>query len=199
MNVIAETQKSARTRGIYIGLGSNIENPDMQIKNAIEALNELPESKVLMNSGYYRSKPMGPKDQPDYVNAVVEIETTWSAGELLKKCQLIEQRQGIAHRSSRLTGHYRDRLFICRQTFCVENRADSLANQSVRDQSKVVLLAPRANRHGNLVAFGSRENELHMVRRLFECLEEGVECARRQHVNLVDDDDFVTVPLWPVR
>ena len=94
MNVIAETQKSARTRGIYIGLGSNIENPDMQIKNAIEALNELPESKVLMNSGYYRSKPMGPKDQPDYVNAVVEIETVWPADELLKKCQLIERNQG---------------------------------------------------------------------------------------------------------
>jgi 2-amino-4-hydroxy-6-hydroxymethyldihydropteridine diphosphokinase len=94
VNVVAVKQKSARIRGIYIGLGSNIENPDMQIKNAIKALNELPESKVLMNSGYYRSKPMGPKDQPDYVNAVVEIETVWPADELLKKCQLIEQNQG---------------------------------------------------------------------------------------------------------
>jgi len=94
VNVIAVKQKSARIRGIYIGLGSNIENPGMQIKNAIKALNALPESKVLMNSGYYRSKPMGPKDQPDYVNAVVEIETVWPADELLKKCQLIEQNQG---------------------------------------------------------------------------------------------------------
>jgi len=94
VNVIAVKQKSARTRGIYIGLGSNIESPDMQIKNAIKALNALPESKVLMNSGYFKSKPMGPKDQPDYVNAVVEIETVWPADELLKKCQLIEQNQG---------------------------------------------------------------------------------------------------------
>ena len=66
----------------------------MQIKAAIKALDELPESKVLMNSGYYKSKPMGPKNQPDYVNAVVEIETVWPADELLKKCQSIEQHQG---------------------------------------------------------------------------------------------------------
>jgi 2-amino-4-hydroxy-6-hydroxymethyldihydropteridine diphosphokinase len=94
VNVVAVKPKSARIRGIYIGLGSNIENPSMQIKAAIKALNELPESKVLMNSGYYKSKPMGPKDQPDYINAVVEIETVWPADELLKKCQLIEQNQG---------------------------------------------------------------------------------------------------------
>ena len=94
MNINAVKQESARIRGIYLGLGSNIESPIMQIKTAIKALNELPESKVLVSSGYYKSKPMGPKDQPDYVNAVVEIETVWSADELLKKCQLIEQSQG---------------------------------------------------------------------------------------------------------
>ena len=87
-------KKVVKISGIYIGLGSNIENPAMQIKNAIKALNELPGSKVLMSSGYYKSKPMGPKDQPDYINAVVEIETVWPADELLKKCQLIEQDQG---------------------------------------------------------------------------------------------------------
>ena len=87
-------QKVVKISGIYIGLGSNIENPTMQIKNAIKALDELPGNKVLMNSGYYKSKPMGPKDQPDYINAVVEIETVWPADELLKKCQLIEQNQG---------------------------------------------------------------------------------------------------------
>lgn len=94
MNVVAVKKKIARISGIYIGLGSNIENPAMQIKSAIKALDELPGNKVLMNSGYYKSKPMGPKDQPDFVNAVIEIESVWSADELLKKCQLIEQKQG---------------------------------------------------------------------------------------------------------
>jgi 2-amino-4-hydroxy-6-hydroxymethyldihydropteridine diphosphokinase len=79
---------------IYIGLGSNIEQPDLQIKTAITALNNLPGTKVLTDSGYFKSKPMGPEDQPDYVNAVVELQTSMGALELLEQCQLIEQQQG---------------------------------------------------------------------------------------------------------
>lgn len=80
--------------GIYIGLGSNIENPYLQIKTAVNALNNLPDTAVLNKSGYYTSKPMGPKDQPDYVNAVVEIKTEFNAEDLLGNCQTIEKQQG---------------------------------------------------------------------------------------------------------
>ena len=79
---------------VYIGLGSNIEQPYLQIKNAIIALGKLPAITVIRDSGYFKSKPMGPEDQPDYVNAVVEIETSMDAAELLKHCQLIEKQQG---------------------------------------------------------------------------------------------------------
>ncbi|NOQ69634.1 MAG: 2-amino-4-hydroxy-6-hydroxymethyldihydropteridine diphosphokinase [Gammaproteobacteria bacterium] len=85
---------TTKKRAVYIGLGSNIEQPYSQIKKAISALNDLPETEVLTDSGYYISKPMGPEDQPDYVNAVVEIETALDAAELLKNCQRIEQQQG---------------------------------------------------------------------------------------------------------
>lgn len=83
-----------KTNLVYIGLGSNLEQPALQIKNAILALNDLTGIKVTADSGYFKSKPMGPEDQPDYVNAVVELETVLPASELLKKCQLIEDRQG---------------------------------------------------------------------------------------------------------
>lgn len=79
---------------VYIGLGSNIEQPFLQIKNAIFALNEMPDTKVIRDSGYFKSRPMGPEDQPDYVNAVVEIETQLDAMALLKNCQAIEHQQG---------------------------------------------------------------------------------------------------------
>ena len=82
------------TNIVYIGLGSNIEQPYLQIKNAIIALGDLPAITVIRDSGYFKSKPMGPEDQPDYVNAVVEIETSMDAAELLKHCQLIEKQQG---------------------------------------------------------------------------------------------------------
>ena len=79
---------------VYIGLGSNIEQPYRQITEAIAALHALPETRVKKDSGYYKSRPMGPKDQPDYVNAVVEIETAIGADELLEHCQRIEKQQG---------------------------------------------------------------------------------------------------------
>ena len=81
-------------KAVYIGLGSNIEQPDVQLKNAINALDRLTDTKVLKDSGYFKSKPMGPADQPDYINAVVAIETGLNATELLNQCQLIEQQQG---------------------------------------------------------------------------------------------------------
>ncbi len=79
---------------VYIGLGSNIEQPYQQIKAAIVALDALPETRVIKDSGYFKSRPMGPEDQPDYVNAVVEIETAMSADALLQHCQHIEKQQG---------------------------------------------------------------------------------------------------------
>jgi len=78
---------------VYIGLGSNIEQPYLQIKDAIIALDALPETTVVKDSGYFKSRPMGPKDQPDYVNAVVAIETAISAEDLLQHCQCIEKQQ----------------------------------------------------------------------------------------------------------
>ena len=82
-----------KTRVAYIGLGSNLEQPYQQIKNAIIALNNLAGTKVNTDSGYFKSKPMGPEDQPDYVNAVVELETVVSVKKLLEYCQLIEKQQ----------------------------------------------------------------------------------------------------------
>ncbi len=79
---------------VYIGLGSNIEQPYQQIKAAIVALDALPETRVIKDSGYFKSRPMGPEDQPDYVNAVVEIETVINADALLQHCQHIEKQQG---------------------------------------------------------------------------------------------------------
>jgi 2-amino-4-hydroxy-6-hydroxymethyldihydropteridine diphosphokinase len=79
---------------VYIGLGSNLDQPVSQLKKAILALAQLTGTRVMADSGYFTSKPMGPKDQPDYHNAVVEIETSLPPQELLKQCQLIEQQQG---------------------------------------------------------------------------------------------------------
>jgi 2-amino-4-hydroxy-6-hydroxymethyldihydropteridine diphosphokinase len=76
----------------YIGLGSNLADPLAQVKRAMRELNELPGSRVSRQSRLYRSAPMGPPDQPDYINAVVELETTLTADELLSQLQMLEER-----------------------------------------------------------------------------------------------------------
>ncbi|MBE9568794.1 MAG: 2-amino-4-hydroxy-6-hydroxymethyldihydropteridine diphosphokinase [Proteobacteria bacterium] len=83
-----------KTSIVYIGLGSNLDRPVSQLQKAITALGQLPGTRVLADSGYYTSKPMGPEDQPDYYNAVVQIETSLLPHALLEQCQAIEHQQG---------------------------------------------------------------------------------------------------------
>ena len=78
----------------YIGLGSNLDNPESQVKTAIEALAGLSQIRLQDHSSLYRSAPMGPQDQPDYVNAVVKLSTGLEPEALLDKLQGIERAQG---------------------------------------------------------------------------------------------------------
>lgn len=79
---------------VYIGLGSNLENPTAQIKTAIADLQNIPQTKLVASSSLYKSPPMGPQDQPDYINAVVAVETPLSAHALLDALQAVEQQHG---------------------------------------------------------------------------------------------------------
>jgi 2-amino-4-hydroxy-6-hydroxymethyldihydropteridine diphosphokinase len=75
-------------------LGSNLESPTEQVERGIAALDELPQSGVYLRSALFCSAPMGPTEQPDFVNAVVALMTRLSAHELLSKMQAIELAQG---------------------------------------------------------------------------------------------------------
>lgn len=79
---------------VYLGLGSNLSTPVQQLQQAIISLKELPKTHLLQTSSAYHSAPMGPADQPDYVNAVVRLATLLSPTELLSHCQQIELAQG---------------------------------------------------------------------------------------------------------
>jgi len=78
----------------YVGLGSNLEQPEAQINSALKALAGIPESKVINSSHWYCSKAIGPGDQPDYINAAVMLETQLIPIELLHQLQAIENSQG---------------------------------------------------------------------------------------------------------
>lgn len=86
---------------VYIGLGSNLDDPKQQVRKALHALTGLPGSILCRYSSLYRSPPMGPQDQPDYINAVAELETGLSAAELLSLLQAIENQQGRVRGATR--------------------------------------------------------------------------------------------------
>jgi 2-amino-4-hydroxy-6-hydroxymethyldihydropteridine diphosphokinase len=85
--------RQARQRA-FVGLGSNLQDPVRQVREASIALDAQPETAVINVSRLFRSAPIGPPGQPDYVNAAACLETALSATALLHFLQQIEQRQG---------------------------------------------------------------------------------------------------------
>lgn len=86
---------------VYLGLGANLNSPKKQLDNAIAALKKLPDCEFISVSHYYASKPMGPQDQPDYINAVACINTTLSPEKLLDLTQAIELEHGRVRKAER--------------------------------------------------------------------------------------------------
>jgi 2-amino-4-hydroxy-6-hydroxymethyldihydropteridine diphosphokinase len=75
----------------YVGLGSNLENPRQQVTDALRELKEIPNTNLVEHSKLYRSDPVGPPGQPDYINAVACLETSLEPEKLLDQLQAIEQ------------------------------------------------------------------------------------------------------------
>jgi len=77
----------------YIGLGSNLKDPKLQIETALNALNEQDGILVTKISSFYESKPLLDMPGPNYINAVCKVDTSLSAINLLDVCQQIEDNQ----------------------------------------------------------------------------------------------------------
>lgn len=78
----------------YVGLGSNLADPEYQIDKACAELARLPHTRLLACSSAYRSAPVGYADQPDFVNAVAQIETSLAPHALLEALLALEHRHG---------------------------------------------------------------------------------------------------------
>ncbi|MBP8228282.1 MAG: 2-amino-4-hydroxy-6-hydroxymethyldihydropteridine diphosphokinase, partial [Pararheinheimera sp.] len=86
---------------VYIGLGANLAQPVQQLEQAVAALQNIKDTKLVKVSSFYGSKPMGPQDQPDYVNAVAALHTRLAAEDLLTELQKIELEQGRQRKDER--------------------------------------------------------------------------------------------------
>ena len=75
----------------FIGLGSNLADPVSQLQTALQELAELDDCTLVSASSLYSSAPIGPQDQPDFVNAVAELNTSLDAHALLNQLQELAQ------------------------------------------------------------------------------------------------------------
>lgn len=78
----------------FIALGSNLENPRQQVLSAIAEFKQLEHIEVKKCSSLYQTKAVGPQPQPDFINAVIQIETSLSPQQLLQQLFLMEQQHG---------------------------------------------------------------------------------------------------------
>ena len=86
---------------VYIAVGSNLDSPLEQVNAAVNAIGEIPDSQIVAISSFYRTPPLGPQDQPDYLNAAVALETALEPDALLDHTQRIELQQGRVRKAER--------------------------------------------------------------------------------------------------
>ena len=78
----------------YLGCGANLGDRKMNLAQAVNALNDRPDLAILRTSGIYETAPWGLTDQPDFLNMVVEFETSIPPAELLERVKKLEQSMG---------------------------------------------------------------------------------------------------------
>jgi 2-amino-4-hydroxy-6-hydroxymethyldihydropteridine diphosphokinase len=78
----------------YIGIGSNMDDPQLQVRGAFQALASLPDSRLIFRSRLYRTRPFGPVKQGDFINAVAGLLTHLLPERLLAELRALEVAQG---------------------------------------------------------------------------------------------------------
>jgi 2-amino-4-hydroxy-6-hydroxymethyldihydropteridine diphosphokinase len=81
-------------RPAYVGIGSNLQSPRDRVLEAIERMSTLDATRMVLRSHLYVTRPMGPQDQPDFINAAVGLLTQLSARDLLAELLGIERSMG---------------------------------------------------------------------------------------------------------
>ena len=76
---------------VFIGIGSNQNHPHFRVNTAFKQINRINQTRLIKKSSLYETVPLGPKFQPNFINAVAEIETMLSPKSLLKELQLLEK------------------------------------------------------------------------------------------------------------
>lgn len=138
---------------VFIGLGGNLGDVPSTLKQAIARISALPGVACVAHSGFYRTPPWGGIAQPDYINAVLELDTVLEPQELLEQLLDIERRHG-RDRSGEL--HWGPRTLDCDILLYGDRvlAGGSLTIPHPRMTQRAFVLVPLAELDGNLTVPG---------------------------------------------
>ena len=126
-------------RPAYIGIGSNLESPSEQVARGIAALAQISKSVLVYHSSQYRSAPMGPKDQPDFVNAVAAVLTQLEPHDFLRALQAIELEQGRQRDGDRWGPRTLDLDLLAYSNLTVSDATLTLPHPGIAERNFVLL------------------------------------------------------------
>lgn len=134
---------------VYLGLGSNLFDPKQQIISVIETLSSHKLMSLIQCSSLYFSRPMGPQDQPDYMNAVVEIDTQLSPIKLLDALQKIENDAGRVRQGERWGSRVLDIDILLFDNITLNSQRLTIPHYGLKQREFVLLplaeIAPQLN------------------------------------------------------
>lgn len=123
---------------VFIAIGSNLGNPVDKAKAAIEALKVMPHTRFIACSPLYTSKPMGPADQPDYVNGVAELDTDLEPLALLDATQAIELDYGRERKAERWGPRTLDLDILLYGNLCIDNERLTVPHYGMKQREFVL-------------------------------------------------------------
>jgi 2-amino-4-hydroxy-6-hydroxymethyldihydropteridine diphosphokinase len=124
----------------YVGAGSNLGEPAAQLRRAFTALEALPQTRLVARSALYLNPPMGPQEQPDFVNAVAALLTRLPPGELLEALQAVEQANGRRRDGARWGPRTLDLDLLLYGRLAIESPTLQLPHPGLRE--RVFVLRP---------------------------------------------------------
>lgn len=123
----------------YIGVGSNLSDPIKQVKLAIDALKKIDQSQLTAVSSLYGSKPMGPQNQPDYINAVVQLQTLLAPLTLLDALQAIENKSGRVRKEKRWGARILDLDILLYDQRVIDDERLTVPHYGIKSREFVIL------------------------------------------------------------
>jgi 2-amino-4-hydroxy-6-hydroxymethyldihydropteridine diphosphokinase len=131
--------QAARWVPAYVALGSNLDDPQAQVQRAFVALGELPRTRLELRSSLYRSAPMGPLEQPEFVNAAAGLLTQLEAPDLLRELKALETRLGRAAPVVRWGPRLIDLDLLVHGTTCVASDSITVPHPGIAERAFVLV------------------------------------------------------------